>query len=167
MDYRFIQAKGFNEGWRRDPVLIVIHWTAGSFKSAIDTFQIGTRQASAHFVVDKNGDSVQMVQLKDRAWHAGVSNSRFGSSANQYSFGIELVGPPSLVAEKQWNCVQLHEATNICQYIVKQFPTVKFITDHSFISPGRKIDVRGDTGHAIDVFPWQEFVKMTGLTDLI
>lgn len=166
MDYRFIQAKNYFAGWRREPVLIIIHWIAGSFKSAIDTFEVGTRQASAHFVVSKTGESVQMVQLKDRAWHAGVSETRFGSGANNYSFGIELEGPPSFVAEKEWPIIQLHEAANICKYIASQFPSVRFITDHSTVSPGRKIDVKGSTGNSIDVFPWSDFVKMTGLQDL-
>jgi N-acetyl-anhydromuramyl-L-alanine amidase AmpD len=164
--YKFIPAKNYFAGWRQMPVLIVIHWTAGSFKSAVDTFESGIRQASAHFVVDINGEAVQMVQLKDRSWHAGVSNSRFGSGANNYAFGIELAGPPSFVNQSCWNIAQLHTAANICKFIASQFPTVKFITDHSFISPGRKIDVRGNTGKAIDVFPWEDFVKMTSLEDL-
>lgn len=162
MEYRFVQAARYWEGWKRDPVLIVIHWTGGNFRSAIETFKQG--QASAHFIVDKNGDSVQMVQLKDRAWHAGVSQTKFGANANNYSFGIELVGPPSLIAEKRWNINQLIEAANICQYIVSKYPSVKYITDHSTISPGRKIDVKGGTGK--DLFLWDEFVETTGLIDL-
>jgi AmpD protein len=162
MDYTFIQANSYWSEWKRDPILIVIHWTAGNFKSAIETFKQG--KASAHFVVDKNGDSVQMVQLNDRAWHAGISSSKFGVNVNNYSFGIELVGPPSLIAERKWHTEQLFEAANICKYIASKYPTVKFITDHSTISPGRKIDVKGGTG--IDLFPWTEFVQMTGLEDL-
>jgi hypothetical protein len=65
---------------------------------------------------------------------------------------------------KEWSAVQMQGAENICKYIVSKYP-VKFITDHSSISPGRKIDVQGSTGNVIDVFPRSDFVKITGLKE--
>jgi N-acetyl-anhydromuramyl-L-alanine amidase AmpD len=166
MDYKFISAKYCFEGWKQEPKLIVMHWVAGSAKSAIETFKNGLKKASAHFVIDKKGCTTQMVSLDNRAWHSGVSSCIFGNYANNYSFGIELEGPPSLIGCKGWSIEQLNEAIEVCKYISKIYPSVTHITDHSFISPGRKIDVRGSTGKEIDVFPWDELVKMTGLINL-
>jgi N-acetylmuramoyl-L-alanine amidase len=166
MDYKFIQAKYFWHGWGKAPLMIIVHWVAGSAKSAIDTFQNGTRQASAHFVISKTGDIVQMVQLKDRAWHAGKSQTAdYGPDCNNYTIGIELEGPPSFVSGSGWPKAQINSLVEVCQYIKKEVPTIKFITDHSTISPGRKIDVKGSTGKAIDVFPWADFIIQVGIPE--
>lgn len=165
MDYKFIPALNYWIGWKRLPRLIVIHWTAGSFRGAIETFK--REKASAHFIINTDGEVVQMVQLGDRAWHAGVSyTEEFGSNANQYSFGIELVGPPSLVGLKGWDPRQLDSCIEVIEHIVEHQPNVEYITDHSTISPGRKIDVKAGTGKACDVFPWAEFVKRSKLIEL-
>lgn len=166
MDYKFIPAKYYFEGWKENPRLIVIHWIAGSYRGAIETFRQGLSKASAHFIVSKEGLTTQMVKLTDRAWHAGISKTIFGENANNYSFGIELEGPPSFVREKSWPLKQLVEASNICIYLKEKYPSIEYVTDHSFISPGRKIDVRGSTGKDIDIFPWNDFVELTGLKDL-
>lgn len=160
MNYKFIKAKYFWQGWGKQPNMIVVHWVAGSFRSCIETFEKGMRQASAHFVVSKTGEVVQMVDLKNRAWHAGNSQTpNYGPNCNQYTIGIELEGPPSFIAEKGWRKEQIDSLIEVCQYIQKEVPSIKFITDHSTISPGRKIDVKGSTKYAFDKFPWEDFIK--------
>jgi hypothetical protein len=51
--------------------MIIIHDTEGSYGSAIQEFQDGATQASAHYVVSDAGQITQMVAEKDVAWHAG------------------------------------------------------------------------------------------------
>lgn len=164
MEIPFKQAAFYTEGWKQKPLLIVIHWTAGSFKGAIETFSKGLSKASSHYIVDITGDIVQMVKLSDRAWHAGESESKFGKYANQYSIGIELVGPPSFVKQIGWRHEQLDSCLELIEHIKKQIPSITHITDHSTISPGRKIDVKKGIGN--DKFPWSDFVAQTKLIDL-
>jgi len=167
MDYIYKPAKYFTYGWGKKPVLIVVHWVAGSFNSCIRTFEEGLRQASAHFVISKNGDVVQMVDLKNRAWHAGKSETKdFGPYCNNYSIGIELEGPPSFVGLNGWNKEQIKSLVEVCHHIQKEIPTVQYITDHSTISPGRKIDVKGSTGNKVDIFPWAEFMNLAQMTEI-
>ena len=167
MDYRFVPAKYYSTGWIKPPIMIIVHWVAGSYNSCIETFKHGVNQASAHFVVSKNGDITQMVQLTDRAWHAGKSYTSFGAFANHYTIGIELEGPPSFVRLKGWPVEQIKALIDLCQYIEKNVPTIEFITDHSTISPGRKIDVKGSTGKKEDVFPWKDFIQKVGIKEYI
>lgn len=63
--------------------LIVIHITDGREKIAgpIGHFQRDGLQASAHYVIGRDGQVVQMVRHSDIAWHA--------TSANRISVGIE------------------------------------------------------------------------------
>lgn len=167
MNYSFIPAKFFWPGWKLDPKIIVIHWIAGSYKGCIETFSKGLREASAHFVISKTGDIMQMVELKNRSWHAGLSNTKlFGPNANLYSVGIELEGPPSMVMLKDWPQEQLNALLYVIEHIKKELPTIEYITDHSTISPGRKIDVKCSTGHSCDVFPWQWLVEKSGLMEI-
>jgi N-acetyl-anhydromuramyl-L-alanine amidase AmpD len=65
---------------------IVIHDTEGRFIGSVRALQNARRAASAHFVVSRRGQIVQLVPVTDVAWHAG--NSRW----NLHSIGIEHEG---------------------------------------------------------------------------
>lgn len=160
----FQPSPNFSEGWKRPPLGIVIHWSAGKFNPSVEWLCNKEAKASAHWIVDFDGRSKQLVSAQNRAWHAGKSSTRYGSNCNNYTFGIELAGPPSMLKLSGWDMRQLEESSRICHIIKNRFKTIEFITDHSTISPGRKIDVKGGTG--IDTFPWEQFVKMTGIPNL-
>ncbi len=66
---------------------IIIHVAQGSFQSTVAWFKNPKSRVSAHFVVSKDGSKiVQMVRIKDVAWHAG--NLQY----NRHSIGIEIEG---------------------------------------------------------------------------
>src|SRR4051794_34430050 len=54
---------------------IVVHDTEGRFIGSVRALQSARREASAHFVVSRRGQVVQLVPVTDVAWHAG--NSRW------------------------------------------------------------------------------------------
>jgi N-acetyl-anhydromuramyl-L-alanine amidase AmpD len=167
MNHKFIPARFESLGWNESPKLIVIHWVAGSFSSCVKVFSEGIVRASAHFVVNIDGEIIQMVELNNRAWHAGKSFTQlFGHSANEYSIGIELAGPPSLIGLKGWDKRQIESTQKLILEIVKKCPTIEYITDHSTISPGRKIDVKKGTGKPEDIFPWSELVNGLNLKEI-
>ena len=156
--------------------LLVIHWTGGTFRSAVNWFkikewkdktgEIKRNYASSHYVIDVDGDIVQMVKENQTAYHAGKSklngHKLSGNSLNDCSLGIELAGPPSSVNETKWKASQISACVKLCKDISKRFPGIK-ITDHSTISPKRKVDVKMGTG--VNEFPWDSFVKKTGLEE--
>ena len=65
---------------------VVIHVTEGSFWGSIHWLRNPRSHGSSHFVVSREGDVVQLVDLKDVAWHAG------NKWTNLRSIGIEHEG---------------------------------------------------------------------------
>ena len=65
---------------------IVIHDTEGRFIGSVRFLQRARTQGSAHFVVSRRGQIVQLVPVTDVAWHSG------NSWWNLHSIGIEHEG---------------------------------------------------------------------------
>ena len=65
---------------------VVIHVTEGGFWGSVSWLRNRRSGGSSHFVVARDGEIVQLVNLSDVAWHAG--NSR----TNWHSIGIEHEG---------------------------------------------------------------------------
>jgi hypothetical protein len=65
---------------------IVIHGTEGRFLGSVRTLQNPRSEGSAHFVVSRRGQIVQLVPVTDVAWHSG------NAWWNLHSIGIEHEG---------------------------------------------------------------------------
>ncbi|MBL4870267.1 MAG: N-acetylmuramoyl-L-alanine amidase [Robiginitomaculum sp.] len=87
-----------NKSGRITPKVIVLHYTA-SFDagSAINTLCNPSSRASAHVVIDKDGETTQLVPFNFKAWHAGPSEYEGLKGINSHSIGIEIVNPGFLV----------------------------------------------------------------------
>ena len=73
------------------PDTIVLHYTAGaSVNSCVNWLCNPAAKASAHLIVGKNGEVVQLVGFDTVAWHAGKSEWKGRKNLNQFSIGIEL-----------------------------------------------------------------------------
>jgi AmpD protein len=92
-------------------------------------------QVSAHFVVRRGGEIVQLVGCDRRAWHAGQSAWRGRANCNDWSLGIELEGSDDqpFVAE------QYHALWRLLDAIRGRYP-ITAIVGHSDVAPGRKTD---------------------------
>lgn len=66
------------------PQLIIIHVMQGTFEGTRTWFKNPKAKVSAHYLVSKKGDLLQMVADTDSAWHC--------KNANQSSIGIEHEG---------------------------------------------------------------------------
>ena len=78
-------------GDRVDTVVVhstVINTLEGTERAFLDD---KVRRVSAHYVVDRDGTTVQMVDERRTAWHAGVSELEGRTGVNDFSIGIELV----------------------------------------------------------------------------
>jgi N-acetyl-anhydromuramyl-L-alanine amidase AmpD len=71
---------------RRTIDAVVIHDTEARFIGSVRALEDARRNASAHFVVSRRGQIVQLVPVTDVAWHSG--NRRW----NLHSIGIEHEG---------------------------------------------------------------------------
>lgn len=75
----------------------VIHYTASKPGARGDIAWLcdPRSSASAHFVIDRNGATTQLVPLEEAAWHAGASEMRMPGGrvlrgCNLFTIGIEL-----------------------------------------------------------------------------
>lgn len=78
----------------RQIIAIVNHITAGLMPGTLSWLQNPSAQASAHYLVTKNGQIYQLVKDEDTAWHAGIVNQPNwhlydGTNPNYYTLGIE------------------------------------------------------------------------------
>jgi len=79
------------------PIAIVNHITAGNFPGCLNWMQNPKAQASAHYLITKDGRIYQLVKDKDASWHAGRVNKPNwplynGRNPNRYTIGIEHEG---------------------------------------------------------------------------
>jgi len=67
---KFIASPNFSARGGNKPQIIVLHCPVGTLQSTVATFQSPISKVSAHYVVDRDGSVVQMVDLQYAAWHA-------------------------------------------------------------------------------------------------
>lgn len=110
--------------------------------------QIRGLKVSAHFLIERDGQTTQFVSCDDRAWHAGKSVFQGRPGCNDFSIGIELEGTDDLpYTDAQYD--KLGELTLILK---DQYPLVH-VRGHCDIAPDRKTD----PGPAFD---WSRYGQM-------
>jgi AmpD protein len=93
---------------------------------------------SAHYLIGRDGETLQMVPLSRRAYHAGVSSYGGMKNLNNYFFGIELVAThTSGFTDLQYNSLQ-----TLCAFLIYKYTiSTDYIVGHSdVVENGRKID---------------------------
>ncbi len=95
-------------------------------------------RVSAHLLIRRQGELVQFVDLRARAWHAGVSAFQGRTNCNDFSIGIELEGTD----ECAFTDAQYQRLTSVSASIIDLFPAIgrERIVGHQQIAPGRKTD---------------------------
>jgi len=83
------------------PKFVVVHYTAsGNFETTKAWLLDKKSKVSAHYLIGRAGECVQLVPLDKCAWHAGESAYGGYKGLNRYSIGIELVGWGPLVEKE-------------------------------------------------------------------
>jgi N-acetylmuramoyl-L-alanine amidase len=81
-----------NVGQMTEPRFIVLHFTGtGTLQGAVDWFRRPEAQNSAHVIVGRDGEVVQMAPFSLATWHVGASQWQGLNGLNRYSVGIDLV----------------------------------------------------------------------------
>jgi AmpD protein len=95
-------------------------------------------KVSSHYLIDRRGKVIELVDPDQMAWHAGESAFEGRKGCNPFSIGIELEGSPSHpFTERQYRSL-----IELCLLLMERYPliTAKRIVGHSDIAPGRKVD---------------------------
>jgi AmpD protein len=95
-------------------------------------------QVSAHLLIRRDGDLLQFVDLRERAWHAGASCFEGRDNCNDFSIGIELEGTD----EDPYTEQQYRVLVGVTIALRSVYPQLeeRRIVGHSDIAPGRKTD---------------------------
>lgn len=97
---------------------------------------------SAHFLIDREGAVVELVDPLSKAFHAGASRMprpEDGRSAvNDFSIGIELLAN----ASSGYTDSQYRSLGSLCKALISKHP-IRNVYGHCHIAPERKIDPIG------------------------
>lgn len=141
---------------RKRITAVVLHYTGSlSIEGPLRWFADKASAASAHYVVGRDGRTVQMVEETAAAWHAGRSAMAPRAkppgepNVNDFSIGIELVG----TADSGFTDRQLAALYALLERLVATYriPPDR-VVGHLHVSPGRRQDPDGYDGQ----FPWQK-----------
>lgn len=85
-------------GGRTAPAAIILHDTASplAIDGPVAWFRDPRSKVSAHLVIGRAGEIVQMVECDRAAWHAGQSCWQGRPNCNAWTIGIEIVNPGKL-----------------------------------------------------------------------
>ncbi|UIR55772.1 N-acetylmuramoyl-L-alanine amidase [Sphingobacterium sp. SRCM116780] len=131
----------------RKPNYVIIHHTSqNSIDQTIRTFQIEHTKVSSHYVIGRDGTTIQMLNDYVRSWHAGVSKWGTLTDMNSISIGIELDNN----GEEAFPQVQIEALMVLLDTLKTNYgiPTANFI-GHGDVAPARKNDPSS-------YFPWKQ-----------
>ncbi len=124
------------------PSLVVLHYTGmETVQAARGRLCDPAAQVSAHLLIGPDGRVEQLVDIRDRAWHAG--QSRWGSvvDVNSWSIGIELANAGPLAELPPYPEAQMTALEAVLAEICGDWGIApERVVGHSCIAPGRKID---------------------------
>jgi len=149
--YPIISSPSPNFSERDDtPIdMLILHYTAVDFKTSMQILHDPEKQASSHYLIDRDGTIYQLVADDKKAWHAGVSEWRGRKNLNLNSIGIEIVNSGYEPFEKKQIAALIYLLSRLTRrYHIKKTD----ILGHMDVAPNRKIDPG-------QFFPWKTIAK--------
>lgn len=132
------------------PSYIILHYTAmDTAQAAIERLCAPEHEVSAHYVVDAFGQVTQLVDDRQRAWHAGRSYWRGETDLNSHSIGIELAN----TGFQPFSMLQIDSLIKLLHAVMSRWRIPpQNVLGHSDISLGRKTDPGAR-------FPWTQLTR--------
>ena len=137
---------------------IVIHTTEGSADGAASWFQNDKSHVSAHYVISRTGEIVQLVRQRNVAWHAG------NWAVNTTSIGIEHEGvtdDPSGYTDAEYRA-----SARLVAYICRTWDVAidrNHIIGHAEVPDPNDPALRGGSDHHTDpgqYWNWPKYMKL-------
>ena len=138
----------------KDINLIVIHYTGMQSKiESIKRLLNPKYEVSCHYLIDRKGEILKMVDDNKVAWHAGKSKWKNYNNLNKSSIGIELVNKGHEFGYEKFTISQVNNLIKLCQNLKRKYRIKNSnIVGHSDIAPLRKRDPG-------EKFPWKKLQK--------
>ena len=134
---------------------VIIHYTGMQSEiESIKRLKNPKSKVSCHYLINRKGDVIQMVNDRNTAWHAGKSRWKKFTNLNESSIGIELVNKGHQFGYQNFSHQQISSLIKLCKKLKKNYLIKKEnFLGHSDISPLRKIDPG-------EKFPWKKLSKL-------
>ncbi|TNE58647.1 MAG: N-acetylmuramoyl-L-alanine amidase [Alphaproteobacteria bacterium] len=134
--------------------ILLMHYTGmRSGAAALERMCLPEAKVSAHYMVEEDGRVFQLVEEKDRAWHAGVSSWAGASDINARSIGIEIVNPGHEFGYRVFPDVQIAAVAELARGILsRHLVPAHRVLGHSDVAPIRKEDPG-------ELFPWGQLAQ--------
>mgnify|MGYP001162971356 FL=1 len=138
----------------KDIKLIVLHYTGMQSKIESVKRLLSTKhKVSCHYLIDRKGQILKMVEDNKVAWHAGKSKWKNFINLNKNSIGIEIVNKGHELGYEKFTFQQINSLIQICKNLKKKYKIKNSnIVGHSDIAPLRKKDPG-------EKFPWNKLYK--------
>lgn len=129
--------------------ILLLHYTGMTRTAlAIERLCDPAAKVSSHYVVEKNGNILQLVPEARRAWHAGLSSWEGVNDINSRSIGIEIANPGHSYGYPDFPEAQIAAVIALCRDIVERRRIrADRVLGHSDVAPQRKVDPG-------EKFPW-------------
>tara|TARA_Y100000817_G_scaffold314002_1_gene311529 strand:- start:121 stop:849 length:729 start_codon:yes stop_codon:yes gene_type:complete len=134
---------------------IILHYTGMNKESSVlKRLCDENSKVSAHYLIKKNGDLINLVPDLYEAWHAGKSSWKKTKSLNKYSIGIEIHNPGHNNKYEKFSFKQITILKELVKQLIKRYNiNLENILGHSDIAPERKKDPG-------EKFPWKKLAKV-------
>ena len=151
------QRAGIPIQWRaspnfddRRPNFVIIHHTSDdTVGEALDTLTDPGRAVSAHYLIGRDGAVHQLVDERNRAWHAGESKWGADTDINSSSLGIELDNN----GHEPFPPAQISALLELLTDIQTRYAIPKAnVLGHADVAPRRKTDPSR-------YFPWKTLAE--------
>lgn len=126
---------------------VVLHATGGALEPSLNWLAKPGSGVSAHYVVAKDGRIFQLVEERNRAWHAGVSRMPPPDNredVNDFSVGIELENANT--GQDPYPPAQIEALVQLLKHLIRRYniPRRNIVTHREIaVPPGRKSDPLG------------------------
>ena len=136
---------------KKEIKFIIIHYTGMQSEiESIKRLKNPKFKVSCHYIINRKGRIIQIVQDKKVAWHAGRSKWKKFTNLNKNSIGIELVNKGYEFGYQNYTKEQIKSLIELCKNLKKKYSIKKEnFLGHSDIAPLRKIDPG-------EKFPWKK-----------
>ena len=136
---------------KREIKFVIIHYTGMQSEiESIKKLKDPKHQVSCHYLINRKGEIIRMVNDLKIAWHAGKSKWKTFTNLNNNSIGIELVNKGHRFGYQSFSKKQISSLIALCKNLKKKYLIKKEnFLGHSDIAPLRKIDPG-------EKFPWKK-----------
>ena len=156
MNFKKVNSPNFSRVSRKlsDIKFIIIHYTGMQSKvESIQRLTSSKSKVSCHYLIDRSGEIIKLVNDNKVAWHAGKSKWKRFVNLNYNSIGIELENKGHEHGYQNYTDIQINMLIKLCLHLKKKFRiNASNILGHSDISPQRKQDPG-------EKFPWKKLNK--------